>query len=129
MSESEKKETLTGTPFKYLMGRTSQYRSIHVDGGWATFDHLGQLHLVLFHEHPPLPRFVTQRLGADGKWMMRDIKHEPFKEMEDVNVVRELEVEAVMTVEAARVVRDLLSSFILMADDAKRKLTETGGTK
>ena len=56
---------------------------------------------------------MTQELGPDGSWLHKEPKVEIPT---DANVMRQFEVEIIMSIEAAKVVHGVLENFIDVAE-------------
>lgn len=78
------------------------FRVIRVDGAWGGVTHRGDIHMGLFSEYPPLPETVKYVIRSDklAEEVGRKVKS---------GIVREIEVEAVMSVSTAIAMRDWLS--------------------
>jgi len=64
-----------------------------------------------------MPVSLTQELGPSGLWLAKEPKVE-FPT--DANVMRQFEVEVIMSVETAKVVRDVLQNFIDLAGQIRQ---------
>jgi len=98
--------------------KSTQFRVVHVDGAVIGVTPSLQLHCALFNERGAIAQQETYSVGADGALGART------KQITRGGIVREIEVDALMTVETARSVRDLLSAKIAEIETA---LTKMGG--
>lgn len=122
MSEETKAESISptpvsGVPVKFLHQRAGQFRTVHADGVWGAASAYANVHLSFFNERPPMPVSLTQELGPSGLWLAKEPKVE-FPT--DANVMRQFEVEVIMSVETAKVVRDVLQNFIDLAGQIRQ---------
>jgi len=104
--------------FHYL--KAAAFRTIHVDGAIGALTPQGGIHFALYSERPAIPQQVTYQVRPDGA----------LGEQEAVvsrgGVVRELEVDAIMTLDTAKSLRDWLSRKL---SDAEKFVAETGTTE
>lgn len=87
--------------------KSNFFRVIYVDGAFGGLSPSGKLHMALFNERLALPTRIVQAIEGDklgleirGKRQSRD------------TIVRELEIDVVMDVERAIVIRDWLDDKI-----------------
>ena len=96
--------------------RTSQFRTIHVDGAWGGVTPNGGIAVSLYHEHNPVPSKVTLRLEKGGT-IQED-------KSGGRGIRREIEVEARMTPEVARALAEWLSRKADEADEIFAKAAQ-----
>lgn len=82
--------------FHYL--KSSQFRVVHVDGAHGGLTPRGQIQMALFNERQPIPQQTLERLTPDGR-LGDEIKD---KRIQKEGLIREVEVEAIMTLESAK---------------------------
>ena len=99
--------------FHYL--KSTQFRVVHTDGAVGGITPSGYLHLALFSERAAIPQRVVQEVSSDGK-LGAEIPDEGFSRG---GIVRELEVDAVFSIETAKMVRDFLSTQIEKLESIK----------
>jgi hypothetical protein len=93
--------------YDYIKG--NDFRVIHVDGVWGgNAPNFGRIHMAVFSERWPIPKRTVNRLIAEGT-----VGEEIFEERITRNaVVREIEVNLVMDIDTATVMRDWLTDKI-----------------
>lgn len=121
MSEGEKataNETpVSGNLVKFFHILAPSFRSVHADGVWGALSSYGNIHLSFFNERPNPPQFITQEFGPDGQWLPKEPKYEYGT---NANWVRQFEVEVILSVESAKVMRQVLHNFIDLAEQGKK---------
>ena len=104
--------------FHYL--KAPAFRTIHVDGAIGAMTPQGGIHFALYSERPAIPQQVAYQVRPDGA----------LGDQETVvsrgGIVRELEVDAIMSIETAKSLHDWLGRKL---SDAKRLVAETGTTE
>lgn len=88
--------------FDYI--KSTLFRVAHVDGVIGSGTPSGLLHIACYSERPAIPRRMVFDLTSDGR--MGD-EVTSLKETRD-SIVRELEVDLIMTVQVASSLRDWL---------------------
>lgn len=85
--------------------KANGFRVIHADGVWGGISPNANIHMSLYSERRPLPREVTYTFTDDGKLEEtgRDTRS---------GVVREIEMDAVMSLDTAVSIRDWLNEKI-----------------
>jgi hypothetical protein len=96
--------------FHYL--KSSHFRVVHVDGIFGGLSPRGEVTFALYSERFAIPQQTEQVLNPDGS-LGKDV---PEGRVGRDGVVRELEVEAVMTTETARGLRDWLTEQLKTFD-------------
>ena len=99
--------------FYYL--KSNQFRVVHVDGAHGGITPRGFIQMALFSERAPIPRETVQ--DENG----REISE---KRVERKGLVREIEIEAIFTLETAKMLRTWLDANI----NGLEKLREEFGT-
>ena len=91
------KKTLPDTiRFHYL--KSNFFRVIHVDGAHGGITPRGQIQMALFSDRHPIPQQTVQRVTEEGT-LGDEIRQE---RVEREGIVREVEVEAIMTLDTGR---------------------------
>ena len=112
-------ETVSGMPqrvkFFYIKGQ--HFRVIHVDGSIGGLTPRGLLHIALFNERPAIPQMTEHGFTEEG--YLGDATVQEGKE----GIVRELEVDILMSRATAVEMRDWLSNRI---EDLDRYLAAAG---
>lgn len=104
-------ELPTKVQFHFL--KSPLYRTIHVDGAFGGVTPRGLLNLLLFSERFPIPDVTLHAVTAEG-----GIGPELLDDRQSRSgVVRELEVGAVMTLGAARALREWLDRHITRLEE------------
>ncbi len=91
--------------FHYL--KSSQFRVVHTDGVIGGITPSGDLHIAFFSQRTAIPQRVVMRTTPDG--LGAEIPEEGFSRG---GIVRELEVDAVLSLATAKLVRDFMSTHI-----------------
>jgi len=84
------------------------FRVVHSDGVWCSVSPAKLLHLTFYSERSPLPTKVYFPVNAAGTVMNEDVEKREVKK----DWFREMEVDVVLTLQAAKSVRDGLDNFI-----------------
>lgn len=90
---------------KFHFVKSSLFRVIHSDGVWGGLSPRGLMTLSFFNERLPIPQAVEHAI-TDGT-----LGDEVARHGRD-GIVREVEFEAIMTIEAAKSLRDWLDQHI-----------------
>lgn len=118
MSEGEKKSDVRQS-VKFLHQRGGYYRAIHADGAWGAVSSASNIHLAFYNERPPIPNAVIQDLGPDGNWIHESLRVDPPQT--EPSISRQFEVDVILSLEAAKVVREVLQNFIELAEKMRPK--------
>ncbi len=120
MSDTEKQSTPevpASQAVTFAFMKTGGFRTIYVTGSWGRINADQDIVLSLFREVEPLPIAVTQEIQADGTW-----NPEPKFEMPPkYQIVREVEIDVVLSLEAAKRIHQNLGHFIEVAEVRKRQ--------
>ena len=102
--------------FDYL--KSNQFRVAHVDGVIGGITPSGFIHFAVFSERPSIPRHVVNQVTKDGK-----VGPEIPSLMENRgSIVRELEVDLIMSSQVAVLLRDWLNGQIDALEELKGKV-------
>jgi len=109
--------------FHYL--KNPQFRVVHVDGGLGGITPRGLIHFAVYSERPAIPQTQTQAISPEGTL------GEPMTAETKEGIVRELDVDLVMTKQTAVEIRDWLDRRIeeLTELEAGRTPTSMKGKK
>ncbi|MYA77223.1 MAG: hypothetical protein F4132_12935 [Gemmatimonadetes bacterium] len=90
--------------------KSNQFRVVHSDGAWGGLTPQGLLSIGFFSERHPIPQEVEYRLYPNGK--LSDEQNRKGK----TGIVRELEVNVVMSIDNARSLVSWIQSHIEKVD-------------
>lgn len=90
--------------FHYI--KSPHFRVIHVDGAIGGITPAKNIHISLYSERAAIPQIITQKLNPDGS--LGDKVSESGKE----GMVREMDVDVIVSLSAARSLRDWLDQTI-----------------
>jgi hypothetical protein len=103
------------TPVRWIQVhqiKGNYFRVIHADGVWFSVSPDKFLHLTFYSERYPMPKSIFFPVNEAGTVMGEDIpKRDTLKDW-----VREMEVDVVLSVTAAKSVREGLDKFIKLAE-------------
>jgi hypothetical protein len=85
--------------------KSNYFRVVHADGAWGGLTPNGALQLAFYNERHPIPRVVHEKLVISGNVVRVDECGREGK----AGVVREVEVDIVLTIDAAKNLRDFLT--------------------
>ena len=107
--------------YKVAFYTAPSFRAIQADGSWGRISPSGFIHLTFFNDCGTMPAFTIHDIGPDGT-MSPDMK---LKFGTDADIVRQLEVDVVLSLEAAKSVKDNLQNFINILEDLRKKVNPT----
>jgi len=96
--------------FSYL--KSTQFRVVHVDGAVGSLTPSGLLHIACYNERPAIPRSTVHTVDRDGKLSG------PLSSEGKDGIVREMEVDLMMTIQVAKNIHDWLAQRIAEFDAA-----------
>ena len=105
-----KKKTAKKTrplPFHYI--KANQFRVIHVDGAHGGITPSGNIQMAFFSDRQPIPQIVVHHVDQDGNVSAEEIASERVSK---TGIVREVEVEAIMSLASAKVLVKWLADKI-----------------
>ena len=111
------KKNIKKLTLNYL--KTGSYRSIHSDGAIGGITPAGNIHISFYNERLPIPKKAVHSISEDGQ-LGEIIEQEKLD-----GVVREMEVDVVMSVNSARNLYDWLGKRLTEID----KLVTVKGEK
>ena len=94
--------------------RAPFYRLVQADGAWGRISPSGFIHMSFFNDCDPLPDREYHDVGPDGRLGEMKLQLPP-----NVNLVRQIEVDVVLSLEAAKRVRANLDNFIEIVEKLK----------
>jgi len=84
------------------------FRVVHADGVWCSVNAFQNFNLTFYSERHPIPTSIYYTIDGNGFVTAEDVKKREVKE----GWFRELEVNVVLSLPAARIVRDTLDFYI-----------------
>jgi len=91
--------------------KSNSFRVIHANGAWFGNDPQANLHLTFYSERTPIPQKVVFQLNDKGQLVGEEMSQREGKE----GVVRELEVDVVMSLAAANAFYEILGNNLKQA--------------
>lgn len=92
--------------FEYAKGPF--FRSLYADGVIGGLTPSGHIHIAFFSERPPLPKRHTYRVNPDGSLGPEIPEEKAAREP----IVRDMQVDVLMTMHAAELLRNWLDQYI-----------------
>jgi hypothetical protein len=89
----------------------TQFRVAPANGAWFGADPQGNFHLTFYSERTPLPTKIIVKLNENGQFMEEDFSKRESRD----GIVREMEVDIVMSIAAAQGVHQLLGQNLQTA--------------
>lgn len=102
--------------FHYL--KAPDFRTIHVDGVIGGGTPQGSMHMSFWAQRPAIPREVVFEIEVDGKKLGKE-QHRVGRE----GIVRELQIDAMLSIAAAKEIRDWLTQNIERVESEIAKAT------
>lgn len=94
----------TQVEFHYI--KSGLFRVVHVDGAWGGATPRGHITMSVFSERGPIPQRLVHQINDDGTL------GEQVSLVSKTGIIREVEVELVIDLEAARSISDWLTKNI-----------------
>jgi len=91
--------------------KSNSFRVIHANGAWFGNDPHANLHLTFYSERTPIPQKVVFKLNDSGQFVGEELSQREGKD----GVVRELEVDVVMSFTAATALYEILGNNLKQA--------------
>ena len=107
-------ERPTSVQFHYI--KSNSFRVVHTDGFIGSLTPSGYIHMASYSERPAIPQLITQRLSESG---LGETESTTGRD----GIVREIDIDLVMSLDVARSMRDWINERI---DELERAL---GGAK
>ncbi len=95
--------------------KANYFRVIHADGAWGGLTPSLHIQMALYSERTAIPHHMTQEVGDESKLIT--VKTEAKDE-----IIREVEVDVIMTVPVARALRDWLDEKIGQAEKIREEI-------
>src|SRR5215218_251428 len=95
--QTPKSESLVGHKLQFHFIKSNAFRVVHVDGVWGGITPQLNIQMALFNERRPIPQSIVQEIQPD-----LSITEITSERVERLGLVREVEIEAVLSVETAR---------------------------
>lgn len=118
-NESVSPETPTERRMEVRYLKSSAFRVIHTDGAWGGVTPRGDIHMVLYSERPSIPDNSFYEVSADGH-VGKEIPGTGTT-LATRGMVREVEVDAIMTLPTAKVLLEWLSNKVNYIEKAIEK--------
>jgi hypothetical protein len=93
--------------------KSTQFRVIHADGAWGGLAPQGFVHMALYNERQAIPQQVVNKIDSATGNMGEEIISERIGRN---GLVREVEVDVIMSLETARALQTWLKEKIDQAD-------------
>lgn len=116
----KRKESQEQQKVKFDYIKSQYFRVIHADGAIGSVTPAGLIHFALYNERFAIPRQVTHLLEPDGT--LGERLHEETEARDAV--VREMDVDIVVSVEVAESLRNWLEDKIKEAKELQAKATK-----
>lgn len=101
-------------PIHFVKG--NHFRVAQASGAWFGTDPQGNFHLTFYSERLPLPKKIIFKLNEKGQFLHEDITKRESKD----GIVREMEIDIVMSVAAAQGLAQLLTQNLQSAIEAAK---------
>ncbi len=105
-------------PIHFVKG--NHFRVAIASGAWFGADPQGNFHLTFYSERMPLPKKIIMRLAEDGQFLAEDTTKRESKD----GIVREMEIDIVMSIPAAQGLLQLLAQNLQTAVEASNELNK-----
>ena len=99
--------------FHYI--KSTHFRTVHADGAIGNLTPTNLIHMAIYNERPPIPREMVHKLNPDGT--LGEVIHSETQ-LRD-GLVREMEVDILMSVENAKSMKVWLEEKIQQAEKRK----------
>ncbi len=118
MSDTEKKTDNPAVPImpselSIHFIKSNLFRVVHANGAWFGNDPQANLHLTFYSERTPIPQKAVFQLNEKGQFIGEDVAKREAKE----GVVREMEVDIVLSLTAAAAFYDILGANLKQATE------------
>jgi hypothetical protein len=100
--------------------KAAGFRVAHANGAWFGNDPQANLHLTFYNERSALPKTITVRLDEKGLFLGEDESKRESK----TGIVREMEIDIVMSVEAATAFHEMLGNNLKIAANNLARMRE-----
>jgi len=110
---------------KIYQEKGALFRVIHADGVWGSLAVNNNIHLTFFSERQPIPKAIYFALDEKGFATREMMEKREGKE----GSFRELEVDVVLSTDAAKAVRSVLDHYIEAAETRLKDFKTADNTK
>ncbi len=100
--------------------KSNFFRVVHADGAWCSVNAWQNIHMTFFSERYPIPSKVFFDLNDKGVVVGENVSKREIKK----DWFREMEVDVVLSLDAARQVRETLDRFIKILEDVAKSASE-----
>lgn len=100
--------------------KASLFRVVHADGMWCSVNAYNDFHLTFYSERHPIPTSIFFSIDEKGAVIREEVEKRETKR----GWFREMEVDIVLNLNAARGVYEGLGNFIKMAEKFSKPQTE-----
>jgi len=105
MSDTEQKaDAGQSNQITFHFIKAENFRVVHADGTWFGGNAQGNLHLTFYSERTPIPQQIVAKLDSDGRIIGEDESKRVTKE----GMIREMEVDVVLSIQAATILHEVL---------------------
>jgi hypothetical protein len=110
----ESKATQSPKRVRIFQHKSPLFRVVQAEGVWASVNALDNFHLTFYSEMPPIATMIEYKSNEAGGFE-EDISARKFEN--DAVSVREMEVDVVLSLQAAKIVQGALDHYIKLLDD------------
>jgi hypothetical protein len=110
-------ERVIAKEIKVYQEKGKLFRVIHADGVWCSVNAYGNINLIFFSERHPIPTALCIGIDQNGH-VVRELKEK--REGKKDAWFRELEVDVVLSVGAAKAVEAALHDYIAVAEGKQK---------
>lgn len=107
--------------FHYL--KSTHFRTIHADGAIGSVTPGRYIHMAIYSERQPIPKEIVQEVKTDGT--LGNVIQEKTISLE--GIVREMEIDVLMSVATAKSVVVWLQEKIQQVEQINKELSSLGG--
>lgn len=100
---------------KFFYIKNQAFRVIHVDGAIGGVTPRGHLHLAMYSERPAIPQATAHSLSDDGTLS------EPQEIEGKAGIIRELDIDMIMSKQVAIELRDWLTKHLELIDSLEKQ--------
>jgi hypothetical protein len=110
----ESKATQGPKQLRICQHKSPLFRVVQAEGVWCSVNALDNFHLTFYSEMQPIATMIEYKLNESGGFE-EDISARKFEN--DAVSVREMEVDVVLSLQAAKIVRGALDYYIKLVDE------------
>ena len=105
-------------PIHFIKG--TQFRVAHASGVWFGADPHGNFHLTFYTDRTPIPKTITMKVNEQGQLIGENVAKRESKE----GIVREMEIDIVMSIPALQAFHDMLGQNLQAAIAGMKSATK-----